>query len=103
MLVLKEKILQPFTLIKAVLQGGGIAAGIFPDEGDSTFIYCSFAGDDFAPNSYEISDSLANGVYQWAGFPDPTICGEKYAETGGTLYRQLWGDTAWVPIYSDGL
>ena len=83
--------------------GWGIAAGIFPDEGDSTFIYCSFAGDDFTPNSYGISDSLANGVYQLAGFPDPTICGEKYAAAGGALYRQLWGDTAWVPIYSDGL
>jgi len=83
--------------------GWGIAAGLFPDEGDSNYVYCSFMGEDFYPNSFGISDSLANGVYHIAGFPDWTICGEKYTAAGGTLYRQLWGDTAWVPIYSDGL
>jgi hypothetical protein len=56
-------------------------------------------GDEFVPNSFGISDSLARGVYQLAGFPDFTICGEKYAATGGVLYRQLWGDSVWTPIY----
>ncbi len=83
--------------------GWGITAGIFPEGDDSNYVYCSFMGDEFVPNSAGISDSLAEGVYRLAGFPDPTICGEKYAATGRALYRQLWGDTTWVPIYSDGL
>ncbi|MCH7763154.1 MAG: T9SS type A sorting domain-containing protein [Candidatus Marinimicrobia bacterium] len=79
--------------------GWGITAGLFPDDEDSNYVYCSFMGDEFVPNSFGISDSLAEGVYQLAGFPDFTICGEKYAATGGALYRQLWGDSTWTPIY----
>ena len=79
--------------------GWGITAGLFPDNEDSNYVYCSFMGDEFVPNSFGISDSAARGVYQLAGFPDQTICGEKYAATGGVLYRQLWGDSVWTPIY----
>ncbi len=83
--------------------GWGITAGLFPDDEDSNYVYCNYMLNEFVPNSFGISDSLAEGVYQLAGFPDFSICGEKYAATGGALYRQLWGDSTWVPIYSDGL
>lgn len=77
----------------------GIAVGVRPEEGDSDFVYCGFVSEGLEPNSAGISDSLAEGVYRLAGFPDPTICGEKYAATGGALYRQWWGDSLWTPVY----
>ncbi len=79
--------------------GWGIAAGIFPEEADSNYVYCSHMGGEFFPNSLGFSDSLARGVYSLDGFPDQTICGEKYAATGGALYVQLFGDTIWTPVY----
>ncbi|UCD37880.1 MAG: T9SS type A sorting domain-containing protein [Fidelibacterota bacterium] len=80
--------------------GWGITAGVFPAEGDSVYVYCSHMGGEFTPNSAGISDTFAVGVYSLAGFPDPTICGEKYAATGGALYRQQFGDTLWEPLYT---
>lgn len=79
--------------------GWGLTAGVSPSEEDSIYVYCSFMGGEFFPNSAGIQDSLAEEVFSLAGFPDPSICGEKYAATGGALYRQLWGDSLWVPVY----
>jgi hypothetical protein len=84
--------------------GWGITAGVFPAGDDSTYVYCSFMGGEFIPNSLGISDSLTEGVYRLAGFPDATICGEKYAAAGRVLYRQGFADSLWVPVYeSPGL
>ncbi len=80
--------------------GWGITAGLFPALDDPNYIYCNFMTEEFFSNSVGISDSLAVGVYSLAGFPDPTICGEKYAATGGALYRQAFGDTLWEPVYT---
>jgi hypothetical protein len=55
-------------------------------------------GGEFFANSAGITDTFAVGIYALAGFPDPTVCGEKYAATGGALYRQGWTDTTWEPI-----
>lgn len=79
--------------------GWGIAAGVSPEGGDSVYVYCSVDGGEFVPNTAGISDSLAGGVFSLAGFPNVDICGEKYAATGGALYRQLWGDSVWTPVY----
>jgi hypothetical protein len=78
--------------------GWGITAGVFPAEGDSIYVYCSHMGGEFVANSAGITDTFAVGVYSLSGFPDPTICGEKYAATGGALYRQGWTDTTWETI-----
>ncbi|UCH63940.1 MAG: T9SS type A sorting domain-containing protein [Fidelibacterota bacterium] len=75
--------------------GWGITAGVFPEDGDSVYVYCNHMGGEFFTNSAGISDSFGVGIYSLAGFPDPTICGEKYAATGGALFRQALGDTTW--------
>ncbi|MFB0516279.1 MAG: T9SS type A sorting domain-containing protein [Candidatus Neomarinimicrobiota bacterium] len=85
---------------KAGPVGWGITAGVFPAEDDSVYVYCSYMGGEFTPNSAGISDSFAVGVYSLAGFPDPTICGEKYAATGGALYQQQFGDSLWRPLFT---
>ncbi|MFQ6616508.1 MAG: T9SS type A sorting domain-containing protein [Fidelibacterota bacterium] len=77
----------------------GVAAGVLPPEDDSIYVYCSVMGGEFTPNTLGISDTLTEQVFSLAGFPDPSICGEKYAATGGALYRQMWGDSLWVPVY----
>jgi len=79
--------------------GWSMGVGISPGEGDSSFIYCGFMGSNFFPNSMGISDSLVERVFYLDGFPDMTICGEKYAATGNVLYRQLFGDSLWQPVY----
>ncbi len=79
--------------------GWGISAGIFPEEADSNYVYCNYMGGEFFPNSLGFSDTITDGVYSLDGFPDYTICGEKYAATGGALYVQIFGDTIWTTIY----
>ena len=79
--------------------GWGITAGIHPEVDDSIYIYCNFMGGEFYPNSLGISDTLSELIYNLAGFPDETICGEKYAAVGAALYRQMFGDSLWIPIY----
>ncbi len=79
--------------------GWTIAAGIFPEGDDSIYVHCSFMGEGFTPNSAGISHEP--GVYSLAGFPDPAICGEKYAATGAALYRQPWPDSVWTVVWSE--
>ncbi len=80
--------------------GWAISAGVAPDKGDSTFIYCSFMGGDFIPNSVGITDSLTDKVSELDGFPDPTICGETYAAGGRALYRREFTSSSWTPVYT---
>ncbi|MFQ6608857.1 MAG: T9SS type A sorting domain-containing protein [Fidelibacterota bacterium] len=79
----------------------GIAAGIWPEEGDSDYVYCSSVSNGFEPNSDGITDDLVHLMYRLAGFPDPSICGEKYAATGPALYRQWWGDSLWTVVWNE--
>lgn len=83
---------------KAGPVGWGITAGVIPAEGDSIYVYCNHMGGEFFANSAGITDTIAFGVYSLAGFPDPTICGEKYAATGRALYRQGFSDTTWEAL-----
>lgn len=80
--------------------GWAISAGVAPDKVDSVFIYCSFMGGDFIPNSVGIMDSLTDKVSELDGFPDPTICGETYAAGGKALYRRGFTGSSWTPVYT---
>lgn len=80
--------------------GWAVSAGVDPDVSDSVFIYCSFMGGEFFPNSLGISKSLTDRINEIDGFTDPKICGETYAAGGGALYRQKSGDSLWVPVYT---
>jgi len=80
--------------------GWAIAAGVDPDTVDSEFIYCSFMGGEFAPNSLGIIDSLTDKIRELDGFPDLTICGETYAAGGRALYRRFFTDSIWIPVYT---
>lgn len=79
--------------------GWAIGVGIKPDSVYSHFIYCSFMGGAFEPKDQGISDSVARVIRELDGYPDPSICGETYAATGGALYRRNFMDSVWVPIY----
>ncbi len=80
--------------------GWAIGAGIKPDSVYPHLVYCSFMGGAFEPRDQGISDSVAHIVHELDGFPDPSICGETYAATGGALYRRYFTDSVWVSIYT---
>lgn len=81
--------------------GWGITVGILPEGDDYNYIYCNFMEGEFFPNSLGFNDSLVEGIFSLAGFPDPTICGEKFAVTGPALYRQ--SDTVWTIVWAEPL
>jgi hypothetical protein len=83
--------------------GWAIGAGVWPEEGDPIFVYCSYLGQGFETNSEGIVDSLTYAVTGLAGFPDPTICGETYAAGGWALYRRFFGNPDWEPIYTTSI
>ncbi len=56
-------------------------------------------GSAFEPKDSGMTDSLGSLVYEIDGFPDPSICGETYAATGGAIYRRHFADTVWIPVY----
>jgi hypothetical protein len=57
-------------------------------------------GEDFFPNSDGIIPEMTPSVTDLDGFPDPTICGETYAVGNRMLYRRLFTDTTWKPVYN---
>lgn len=81
--------------------GWGITVGILPEGDEYNYIYCNFMEGEFFPNSLGFNDSLVEGIFSLAGFPDPTICGEKFAVTGPALYRQ--SDTVWTIVWAEPL
>jgi hypothetical protein len=83
--------------------GWGNTVGILPEGDDSNLIYCNFMDGEFFPNSLGFNDSLVEGIFSLAGFPDPTICGEKFAVTGPALYRQQFSDTVWTIVWAERL
>lgn len=83
--------------------GWAISVGVTPDTVDSAFIYCSFMGGGFVPNSVGILDSLTDKISDLDGFPDPTICGETYAAGGKALYRRKFTASSWTPVYTTSI
>ena len=83
--------------------GWAISVGVAPDIVDSAFVYCSFMGGKFIPNSVGIMDSLTDKVSELDGFADPTICGETYAAGGKALYRRGFTGSAWTPVYTTSI
>ncbi len=79
--------------------GWAIGAGVMPAEGDTVFVYCSFMGQDYVPNSEGISSELTMGVFELDGFPDPSVCGETYAAGGRAVYRRDFGGATWTPVH----
>jgi len=80
--------------------GWAIGSGIQPDSSDTNFIYCSFLGQEAKYLSYGIDTNYTHQITKLDGFPDPTICGETFASGGRILYRRLFGDSVWHPVYT---
>lgn len=80
--------------------GWAISAGVTPEKPQGPYIYCSFMGEDFFPNSDGVIPEMTQSITDLDGFPDPTICGETYAVGTRILYRRLFADTTWKPVYN---